>query len=140
MYRAYDELQTPPWALPYTLPHSDALVTGVVATAPDRPSTGVTWSVCADLVTNGGTIGSPRLLVPPKLTIASVGAPPPGWPAASLTPLAAFCASVTAVAVIQLVGSLRMCTFGAFLAMQSLKALVRSAPLEEVRSPSRSST
>ena len=35
--RGYDELQTPPWALPYTLPHSGALATGVVATAPDRP-------------------------------------------------------------------------------------------------------
>src|ERR1017187_8706116 len=84
-----EELQTPPCAFPYTLPQSEESLTGEVVTDPDRPSTGVTVRFCAALVTNGGTIGSPRLLSPAKLTMDSAGAPPPGWPALSLTPLAA---------------------------------------------------
>src|ERR1035438_2382220 len=99
-----EELQTPPGAFPYTLPQSAEALTGVVATDPDRPSTGVTVSDCEALVTNGGTIGSPRLLSPAKLTIVSAGAPPPGWPTLSLTPFAASCAYFSAHSAYRLAG------------------------------------
>src|SRR6202034_359956 len=131
-----EALHTPPCAAPNTLPHSCASLTGVVCTVPGRPSTGFTVRFCADLVTNGATIGSPRLASPWKLSVCRVGAPPPGCPACSLTPFAASCAWVTAVASVQTVGSLRILTPGSFSARHELHASVRSMPLDEVRSPS----
>src|SRR3984957_20444200 len=60
-----EEAQTPPCAAPYTLPHSVVSLTGVVVTVPGRPSTGLDRvSVACDLVTNGATIGSARLVSP----------------------------------------------------------------------------
>jgi hypothetical protein len=54
--------------------------------------------------------------------------------------LIASCASVTAVASVQTVGLARTLTPGSFAFMQVLNAFVRSAPFDDVRSPSRSST
>src|SRR5581483_7083013 len=56
--------QTPPWAFPYTFPQSFASVTAVVLIGVATVGTPFPVSVSAVFVTNGATIGSPRLTSP----------------------------------------------------------------------------